>query len=125
MGSGRIGLAALPLICRGYGESTVVSGKITLDIFARDLDALLETLGIAEPVVMCGPSMGGQIVMEFCRLFPHRVSGLVLVATFPRAESPDSDPANRNGFEHLVDDVQLHELVQALLAKPTEMTFVS
>ena len=71
---------------RGYGESSSVSGKTTLDIFARDLAALLDALGL-DACVICGLSMGGQIAMEFCRLFPERVAGIALAATFPRAES--------------------------------------
>jgi pimeloyl-ACP methyl ester carboxylesterase len=73
---------------RGYGESTVVSGKTTLDIFASDIAGLLDKLGIQD-VVICGLSMGGQIVMEFCRLYPERVRGILLAATFCRAETEE------------------------------------
>jgi pimeloyl-ACP methyl ester carboxylesterase len=52
---------------RGYGESTVIPGKTTLDVFAQDIAALLDQLDVRE-VVIGGLSMGGQIVMEFCRL---------------------------------------------------------
>jgi pimeloyl-ACP methyl ester carboxylesterase len=73
---------------RGYGESTVVPGKTTLDIFASDIAGLLDGLGIQE-VVIGGLSMGGQIVMEFCRLYPERVRGILLAATFCRAETEE------------------------------------
>jgi pimeloyl-ACP methyl ester carboxylesterase len=73
---------------RGYGESSVVSGKTTLDVFARDIAALLDLLAVAK-IVMGGLSMGGQIVMEFCRLYPQRVRGILLAATFPRAETEE------------------------------------
>jgi pimeloyl-ACP methyl ester carboxylesterase len=73
---------------RGYGESTVIPGKTTLDIFASDIAGLLDELGIQE-VVIGGLSMGGQIVMEFCRLYPGRVRGILLAATFCRAETED------------------------------------
>lgn len=72
---------------RGYGQSTVVPGSTPLDTFARDLAALLDHLGIAR-AALCGLSMGGQIVLEFHRLFPERVAGLVLADTFARADSP-------------------------------------
>jgi pimeloyl-ACP methyl ester carboxylesterase len=58
------GWRALAPELRGYGETTVVPGKTTLDIFAADLAALLDHLAI-EDVVVVGLSMGGQIVMEF------------------------------------------------------------
>lgn len=71
---------------RGYGASSVVSGITPLSTFADDLVALLDYLEIGK-VVIGGLSMGGQIVMEFCRLFPERVQGIILAATFPQSET--------------------------------------
>jgi pimeloyl-ACP methyl ester carboxylesterase len=79
---------------RGYGETSVVSGKTTLNLFAHDIAALLDHLG-AGPVVIGGLSMGGQIAMEFCRQYADRVRGIVLAATFPQAET-DEGKRNRN-----------------------------
>jgi pimeloyl-ACP methyl ester carboxylesterase len=73
---------------RGYGESTVVPGIVHLETFAADLAALLDHLDINR-VVLCGLSMGGQIVMEFARQFPQRVRGLILAATFPQPETTE------------------------------------
>jgi pimeloyl-ACP methyl ester carboxylesterase len=73
---------------RGYGESTVLPGKTTLDIFVGDIAGLLDELGIQD-VVIGGLSMGGQIVMEFCRLYPERVRGILLAATFCGAETEE------------------------------------
>src|SRR5678816_3375221 len=55
---------------RGYGESTVVPGKTTFDVFAADLAALLDHLGI-DRVALGGLSMGGQIAMQFARQYPE------------------------------------------------------
>lgn len=73
---------------RGYGASGMAGDKTTLDVFARDLAALIDHLGLAT-VVIGGLSMGGQIAMEFCRLFPQRVRGLILAATFPQPETAE------------------------------------
>lgn len=81
---------------RGYGETTVVPGTTTLDVFADDLAALLDHLGV-EDVVIGGLSMGGQIVMEFARRHAHRVRGMVLAATFPQAETEEGR-RNRNAM---------------------------
>jgi pimeloyl-ACP methyl ester carboxylesterase len=83
---GRAGRRVIAPDLRGYGESTVVPGKTTLETFARDIAALLDHLGI-DGAVLGGLSMGGQIVMEFHRLFPRRVRGLVLADTSPQAET--------------------------------------
>jgi 3-hydroxy acid dehydrogenase/malonic semialdehyde reductase len=71
---------------RGYGGSGSNGAVNLLGAFASDLAALLDHLEVRE-VVLCGLSMGGQIVMEFCRLYPGRASGIVLAATFPQAET--------------------------------------
>ncbi|MGR8009367.1 alpha/beta fold hydrolase [Streptomyces hypolithicus] len=73
---------------RGYGESDVVPGATPLSTFAADIEALLDHLGV-ERAVLAGLSMGGQIVMECYRLFPGRISGLVLADTFPAAETDE------------------------------------
>jgi pimeloyl-ACP methyl ester carboxylesterase len=97
---------------RGYGESSVVPGKTTLDVFAADIAALLDHLGI-ERVVLVGLSMGGQIVMEFARQFPERLRGIVLAATFPQAETDEgkqirsamADRLLREGMNGYADEV--------------------
>lgn len=71
---------------RGYGSSTVVPGVTPLEVFARDLAALLDHLEL-DVVNVVGLSMGGQVALEMCRLFPDRVDSLTLVATNPLPET--------------------------------------
>lgn len=73
---------------RGYGETTVVPGKTPLKRFADDIVGLADHLGI-ERFVVAGLSMGGQIAMELCRSHADRLSGLILAATFPQAETEE------------------------------------
>lgn len=82
----RLGWRVIIPDLRGYGQSSVIAGKTPLEAFARDLASLLDHLGI-DGAVIGGLSMGGQIAMEFSRLFPQRVRGLVLVATSAQAET--------------------------------------
>ncbi len=86
---------------RGYGESTVVPGKTPLERFARDVGALLDHLEL-DRVVLGGLSMGGQIVMEFHRLFPHRLLGLVLADTSPEAETEDGRKRRNDAADRLL-----------------------
>lgn len=74
---------------RGYGRTTVVPGATAIDVFAADIVALLDYLEL-DRVVLAGLSMGGQIVMEFARLFPRRTMGLVLADTTAKAETSGS-----------------------------------
>lgn len=73
---------------RGYGQSTVVPGKTTLDVFARDILGLLDGLGV-ERFHLGGLSMGGQIVMELYRQASHKIRSLVLADTTAEAETPE------------------------------------
>jgi 3-oxoadipate enol-lactonase len=108
---------------RGYGDSTVTAGTVTLDVFASDLVAVLDQLDI-ERVVLVGLSMGGQIAMEFARQAPERLRGLVLAATFPRAEIADgrarrlamADRLLAEGMAGYADEVLPRMLAPASLA---------
>ncbi|MFF7263179.1 alpha/beta fold hydrolase [Streptomyces sp. NPDC008159] len=86
---------------RGYGASPVVPGLTPLSVFAEDIAALLDDLGVRD-VVLAGLSMGGQIAMEYYRLFPDRVRGLVLADTFPTAETEEGRRARNAMADRLL-----------------------
>jgi pimeloyl-ACP methyl ester carboxylesterase len=70
----------------GLGRSSRPRNQdYSLENLARDLEAVLGLAG--KPAVLLGHSIGGMIVLTFCRLFPEvlgrRVSGLVLTHTTP------------------------------------------
>lgn len=68
---------------RGYGESST-GGRITLEVWADDLAALLDREGHAGAVVV-GHSLGAQVALGLARSHPHRVAGLVLIDPVFRA----------------------------------------
>lgn len=88
---------------RGYGDSTVVPGRTPWDAFARDIAGLLDRLGLPD-VVLGGLSMGGQVVLEFYRLFPARVRALVLADTFAPGETPQGRVARNRMADRLLRD---------------------
>lgn len=66
----------------GLGKSKRPKNQdYSLEKFAHDLDAVLAL--VDQPAILLGHSMGGMILLTFCRLFPQqleqRVAGLVLV----------------------------------------------
>lgn len=75
---------------RGFGQSHVTHDKVTMERFADDLAALLDALGITEPVVFCGLSMGGYIAWPFVRKYRERLRGLVLCDTRALPDSPEA-----------------------------------
>jgi len=74
---------------KGYGKSDYQFDKIYIEEQALDLALLLDDLAI-EKVHLIGLSMGGQIIVEFQRLFPSRVKSLVICASTPNAETNES-----------------------------------
>lgn len=74
---------------KGYGETASNFEKIFIEEQALDLALLLDELQI-EQVHLIGLSMGGQIIVEFQRLFPHRVKSLIICASLPNAETEES-----------------------------------
>ncbi|MFI6855556.1 alpha/beta fold hydrolase [Streptomyces sp. NPDC050416] len=97
---------------RGYGASPTAPALTDFAQFARDIEALLDELGV-ESFVLAGLSMGGQIAMDCYRQFPGRVRGLVLADTFPAAETPEgvrtrdamADRLLREGMRGYADEV--------------------
>jgi pimeloyl-ACP methyl ester carboxylesterase len=79
---------------RGFGQSGVTEGTVTMAQQADDLAALLDFLSIREPVVYCGLSMGGYIALEFWRKYSKRLRALILCDTRSAADMPEA-AANR------------------------------
>ncbi len=92
---------AIAVDLRGFGRSQATSGTVTMEQMAEDLDALLTALAVAEPVVLCGLSMGGYVAFQFWRRFRSRLRGLVLCDT--RAVPDTSEAAA--GRLKLAEDV--------------------
>jgi pimeloyl-ACP methyl ester carboxylesterase len=78
---------------RGFGETDAPSGAYTTDHYADDAAALLDELGIAQPVVVAGLSMGGYVALAFWRRHAARVAGLILAATRAGADTPEGRAA--------------------------------
>jgi 3-oxoadipate enol-lactonase len=76
---------------RGHGETDATDAPATMEEMAEDVAALLHELQLAR-VVLGGLSMGGYVALAFYRLFPARVSALILADTRPQA---DTDEARR------------------------------
>lgn len=78
---------------RGHGVSEAVAGPYSMDILADDCAQLLDALGVTEPAVVCGLSMGGYIAFAFQRRHPDRVGALILAATRAGPDTPEGKAA--------------------------------
>jgi 3-oxoadipate enol-lactonase len=93
---------------RGHGESGKPPGPYTVELFAEDLDNLLEHLGWDKAVV-AGASMGGMVALAFAGLFADRTAALGLIDTTawygpdaPKNWAARADQAVRQGLQSLV-----------------------
>jgi len=75
---------------RGFGESTVADGPLSMEQFAEDLNGLLDTLGVEQPICYCGLSMGGYIAWPFLQHYGPRVGSLILCDTRSAADTNDA-----------------------------------
>lgn len=72
----------------GFGRSAVVSGKRTMSQMADDVSRVLDELGIADKIALCGLSMGGYVSFAFWRRHAPRLAKLVLCDTRAVADPP-------------------------------------
>ena len=76
----RAGCRVITPDLRGFGESRLVSDTVSMDIYADDIVALLDHLGIDKAVVG-GMSMGGYILLNLLERYPDRVAAPLFIAT--------------------------------------------
>jgi 3-oxoadipate enol-lactonase len=100
---------------RGMGQSDAPDLGYSMAIYAADLAALLDTLGIDE-VILCGHSMGGYIAFEFLRTWPSRVRGLVLVDSRAEADNVEGRRA-RDAAAATARDGGAAAVAEAMLPK--------
>jgi len=66
----------------GFGFSDRPDIEYTRELYDRQLNELLSTLDIKEPVLLVGTSQGGSIAVEFTANHPEKVKKLVLLSPF-------------------------------------------
>jgi 3-oxoadipate enol-lactonase len=101
---------------RGHGDSQAVPGPYSMELFAGDLNALLDALGIVQKIILCGLSMGGYVAFAFYRKYPQRLAGLVLTATRAAAYSPEAR-AGRDQAAAVAQEQGVPAIVEGMLPR--------
>lgn len=78
----------------GFGRSPRPCAQPDVRHYAEGVGELLDTLQL-ERIVLCGLSMGGYVAFACMRLFPERVSALVLANTRPDPDSEEVKESRR------------------------------
>jgi 3-oxoadipate enol-lactonase len=89
---------------RGLGRSEVSSVPVTMDLFADDVAALLDALGVSEPAIVCGLSMGGCVAFAFARRHAARLKGLILCDCRAVPDTPEMVANRRKLAEKVLTD---------------------
>jgi len=91
---------------RGFGKSSLAEGDaqrgVDMRQYAADVAAVLDDLGVSEPAILCGFSMGGYVLWQFVREFRERVRELVLCDTKAAADSDEVRAARISGAEEVL-----------------------
>jgi len=106
----RDGFRVLAPDLRGFGQSPVTAGTVTMRQYAADVEGLLDDLGIGRAAII-GLSMGGLVTMELAAARPERYWAIGLVATTAEPVTPHervtrrqrADAVERDGMGVLVD----------------------
>ncbi|MHC4876003.1 MAG: alpha/beta fold hydrolase [Planctomycetota bacterium] len=99
---------------RGFGQSDVTAGTVSMEQFADDVASLLDALNVTEPVVFCGLSMGGYIGWQFLARHRERVRALIQCDTRAIADGPEG-VANREKLARLVLENGTEPVAAAML----------
>ncbi len=99
---------------RGFGQSGVTPGTVTMEQFADDLASLLDALNVTEPVVFCGLSMGGYIGWQFFQRHRSRLRALIQCDTRAIADTSEG-VANREKLARLVLENGTEPVAAAML----------
>lgn len=91
---GRVLAVDLP----GFGQSPPLPTGFTLADVAREVLDLVDGLGLT-PVVLVGHSMGGYVALEIAAQRPELLAGLVLLASHPRADTPEAKARRYEGIQ--------------------------
>lgn len=102
---------------RGHGLSAVPEGVYTIGEMADDVIDTLDALGITEPVVVGGHSMGGYIALSMAARYPERLRGLILINTRAAADTADAARGRETTAKEIETSGRVEGVVSSMLGK--------
>lgn len=108
---GRVVAVDLP----GFGQSPPLFPGFSLADVATEILGLLRALGI-ERAVLVGHSMGGYVALEVAAQKPQALAGLVLLASHPRADTPEAKARRQEGIQ-AIGQGRREEFLESFLSR--------
>lgn len=88
---------------RGHGNSYSGTDDFSIELFVKDLLALMDILEI-EKTTLCGLSMGGYIALKAIEKHPHRFDSLILCDTNCSADSTEAKEKRMKAIEGILEN---------------------
>lgn len=63
----------------GYGKSQDSKTSRTTKNIAKELNCLLDNIGIKDKFILVGHSFGGLCVQNYAKMYPHKLKGIMLI----------------------------------------------
>ncbi|KAB2654848.1 alpha/beta fold hydrolase [Brucella tritici] len=98
---------------RGAGMSEKITGEIDLATMASDLAALLDVLGLDEPVSVAGCAVGGAIALRFALDFPERTAAVIVLN--PAIDAPGESGKGLISRSHILPEKGMRSIEAASL----------
>lgn len=98
---------------RGFGSSTTPDTKGSVELYAKDMLAVMDHLNVKKAIIG-GMSMGGPVVLEMYREAPSRFRGIILIDT-TTSPANDVEKAQWPGFGKQAQDKGVASMIPVLL----------
>lgn len=98
---------------RGFGDSTTPDSNGSVQIYAKDMLAIMDHLRISTAIIG-GMSMGGPVVLEMYREAPQRFRGLILIDS-TTSPANDVEKAQWPGFGKQAEDKGVPSMIPILM----------
>jgi pimeloyl-ACP methyl ester carboxylesterase len=108
---------------RGFGESGLSSGTVNMDVYADDIVALMDHLGVDKAAVG-GMSMGGYVLLNLLERYPERVAAPIFITTRAGGDD-DAGKARRTALAEACRDqgiLPVAEAFRTILFAPETLT---
>ncbi|WP_165224601.1 alpha/beta fold hydrolase [Aquisphaera insulae] len=102
---------------RGHGESDAPDGVYAMDEMADDVIELLDAMGITQPVVLGGLSMGGYVALSLVLRYPERVCGLMLMDTRAAADTPETARGREETARTVLHEGDGHSMIETMIPR--------